>query len=525
MRRLERRQLCRPAVMILLLLTLGLMAPPAANATDTPSTLNDLVAAYAVGEVPADLLVVVDTSSSMSKDGNPRPWPGVARGYDSLVDAVGPADRLGLITFDSSAAIRLDPMVLKSAKDRRIARNQLPKRADGRSTDIGAALESAVGRLSRGGAAEIQTLVFITDGKHQPPGNSNYPTTSGPSWDGLQKKARRLAESHRGQLNVYGWETGGNGDTDVALVKSVLPDAQILAIPSSQISGFLASLATDAQRARVRPAIKQDLSQPITSELIAPKALSADMQATLRLTNLRKGLPTEVDLRGITVTEGDSTSVPATLQPQTLTLNPGQSQDVPVTLSPPGTDHGLVTLGKRVDARQWDVQVDATTSLNDDLTALLITEQLAREKQTQGTVVPPGEIDASRNYGLRWSTFFLLLALLVALIIGLILFVRWMFVPPPLSGQLVDANGEPLLRLTGRELTIPNAAIGDADAGESVKFFTKPRGVGRRVWVQRLSGNPRVRGDVLGHKAKRLFGRDRIVVGRDEITYLGKDTK
>lgn len=520
---LVRRRPLRVVGALLLSFGIGMGFSTPSRGDDSPASLPDLVSTYDVGNVPADLLVVVDTSSSMSTDGKPPPWNGVVRGYGALVDAVGPSDRLGLITFDSTAAIRLDPTTIKTARDRRIARGQLPSQADGQSTDIGSALEAAVGRLSRGGAAEIQTLVFITDGKHQPPSNSNYPSTFGPRWQILKKRAGQLTESRRGRLNVYGWETGG-GDTDIALVKNVFPDAQILAIPSDQISEFLASLATDAQRARVRPEVKQDLTQPVQSRFIAPNRLSPEMQAILQLSNPRTGLPTEVDLRGVTVTEADETPVPATLQPQTITLAPGATLDVPVALSPAGTDHGL-TLGRKTDARQWKVQVDASTSLNEQLTTLLVTEQLASEKQTRGIVDSPGQIDASRGYGMAWSTFFILLGVLIAAIVGLVFLLKWLFVPPALSGQLIDANNEPLMRLSGREVTIPNAAVGDSEAGDSVRFFTKPRGVGRRVWVQRLGGSPRVRGDVLGRKAKRLFGRDRIVIGRDEITYLGRDTK
>jgi hypothetical protein len=313
--------------------------------------------------------------------------------------------------------------------------------------------------------------------------------------------------------------------SDISLVQDVFPDAQILAIPTQQLSAFLASLATDAQRARVRPEVQADLDESVESELIVPDKLESQMQATLRLTNPRRGLPTDVRLKGLEVTEASGQDVPVELPQQDLSLNPGQAVDIPVTMYPQGTDHGLITLGEKVDERSWDVDLNASSPLNEGLTSLLVNERLATEKQTKSQVASPGKVDVSRDYGLAWSTFFLLLALVIAAVVALVYILRWMFIPPPLSGLLVDVHNEPLLRLTGREVTIPNASVGNPESPDAFRLFTKPRGRGRRVWIQQVAGNPRVRNEVLGRRPRRLFGRDRIVVGGDEMTYIGKETK
>lgn len=490
---------------------------------DGPTTLDGLVDLYNVGDVPADLIVVVDTSSSMSEDGNPPPWPSVLRGYKGLVNAIGPSDSLGVITFDATATLRRDPKPISSEKQRQSALEALPNRARGDATDIGAGLEAAVNRLARAGAAEIQNLVVITDGKHLPSADTKYPATSGPGWKKLQREAAEVSDAHRGQLNVYGWETGG-GQTDVALVKKVFPDAQILAIPTEQIPGFLKSLASDAQRARVRPEVRQDLDTPIASELILPDTLSSDMQGTLRITNARQGLPTVVDLKGITVTAGDGVVVPSSIEPQEFTLAPGESRDLKVALFPE-VDHGLFTLGRRLDQRNWNVQLDATTSLDENLTGLVVTEQLAAEKQTVGSVTSPGAVDASSAYGITWKSFIIGLILLAIAILALFYLLKWLFVPPALSGQLLDENDEPVLRLTGRTVTLPNASVGNPDSDDKVTFFTKPRTPGRPVWIRKESGSPRFRGQFLTNKAKKLMYPDSIEIGGIRLTFRGRKNK
>lgn len=513
------RQLTAVALGLLLAVALVIGSVTALADEGDPTTLADLVAVYDVGTVPADVLVVIDTSASMIQDGNPPPWPGVVRGYKALVNAVGPADRLGLITFDSTAAIRLDPEALRTDQDRATAIKQLPKRPRGQFTDIGTALEAAVSRLSRAGAAEIQTLVFITDGRHDPPPNSKYPSKSSPSWKPLERRGRALDRSRRSRLNVFGWGTGAASSTDVGLVRRVFPNAQIMALPPRQVPQFLESLATEVQRERVRPSAQSDLRAQIQSTLAVPDELTADMEADLNLTNPRVGLPTNVSLRGLTVTEADGSSVDATVTPQQVRLAPGESAQISVTLHPRNTDHGRLTIGEQTDSRDWTATVDADTALSAQLTSLLVTEHLATEKQTVGRVSQPGVVDASTRYGLSWTRFLITTAALALLIMAAVWALRWAFIPPTLAGHIEDDAGNRLLRLSGKEAELPNASVVAPDTADRVRLFTKPRGLGKRVWIQRTGGDPRVGGRPLTRRPQRLFSPDRIDLGGRKVVF------
>ena len=95
------------AVLMLMLVTLALAPARTAGAQDeaqsdeVPSSIDELFALFGVDTVPADFVVVVDTSGSMSQGENP-PYPAVLGAYQSLVDSIPEGDNLSVLTFDSS---------------------------------------------------------------------------------------------------------------------------------------------------------------------------------------------------------------------------------------------------------------------------------------------------------------------------------------------------------------------------------------------------------------------------------------
>ena len=95
----------------LLLLTAAALTPAAtagaqseAQSDQVPASIDELFALFGVGAVPADFVVVVDTSGSMSQGENP-PYPAVLGAYQSLVDSIPEGDNLSR-TGEGSAASR-----------------------------------------------------------------------------------------------------------------------------------------------------------------------------------------------------------------------------------------------------------------------------------------------------------------------------------------------------------------------------------------------------------------------------------
>jgi hypothetical protein len=494
----------------------------AADTVTLPQSLPDLVQTYGVEDVPVDILVTIDTSGSMASDGEPPPWPAVANGWATLASSVGPSDRIGLVTFDVNAVTRFNLDPLADDARRAEAAGRLPAAPEGVATDIGAGLEASVAMLAQSGASEIQTLVFITDGAHNPGPDSTYPTTSGPAWDALVSKAAAVSGPRGDKFSVYGWGLGGSGTTDIGLVKKVFPQAQILALPDRQIGDFLASLADNAQRERVRPEVAADLEQPITAELRVLGDLAPQTQAELVLRNPRAGLATDVALDGLTITEADGTEVPDDLQAQVVQLAPGEELVVPVTLSPAGADHGFA-IGEQVDAREWSVQVQAATSLPESVTTLLATEQIADRESAQGAVEAAPTAQAGVDYGIPVWLVVLGLVLLALLLWLAAALWRWFFVPPPLTGLLQrrEPTGEyeTVTRLRGKTVELPGNVLDRGMSDDRVLLFTKPKDRRGRVYARALGGSPRLGGQLLTRQARRLGGGSVFQIGDHTISY------
>lgn len=502
--------------------TLVTAVPSAAEGPEPPSSLADLIDVYDVESVPVDIVVTIDTSTSMVEDGNPPPWPAVKTGWETLVDGLGPADRIALITFDSAATTKYRLESPQSPVARAEAKAQLAQ-PRGTATDIGAGLQASVNQLSASGGSEIQTLVFITDGRHNPAASSKFPRTSGPAWPTLKRDAAAVSDARGGRLTVFGWGLGGTQGTDIGLVQSVFPQTQIIDLPDRQVAGFLASLADDAQRQRVRPEVGNDLATDVAVELAVTGRLEPQTTAELTMTNPRVGLPTVVQIDDLVVTEPDGTVVPDDLSPQRLALSPGDTVVLPVVLSPADADHG-VAFGSQVDEREWAVDVTGSTSLEEDLTTLLATEQLAARDSTQGSLdnTAPA-LTASNRYGIAWSTVFIVLAITMVALLLLAFFLRWFFVPPSLTGLIErrEADGEyaTLQRLRGKRVQISRETLDAARGDDVLELFTKPRSARGRVYARSLAGAPRLDGQIVGRKGRRLAGGTTFEVCDQTIRY------
>ena len=166
------------ALALLMVLALAFAPPRAAVAQDeaqsdeVPASIDELFALFGVDAVPADFVVVVDTSGSMSQGENP-PYPAVLGAYQSLVDSIPDGDNLSVLTFDSSPNLAFQGEI--SSESREQAKAALPAEARGQATDIGSAIDATLRRLERADASDVQLVLFLTDGQHQPAAGSAYP--------------------------------------------------------------------------------------------------------------------------------------------------------------------------------------------------------------------------------------------------------------------------------------------------------------------------------------------------------------
>ncbi|XYH95788.1 VIT domain-containing protein [Sorangium sp. So ce1128] len=110
-------------------------------------------------ELPADLVVVVDTSASAEETARQQK----AAAAEAILRAMSPSDHFALIALDSAPAVLHPKDGLAEASDQEIsaALTRLAEHATGGATDLGALFESALGRVH---GKEQPAVIYIGDG-------------------------------------------------------------------------------------------------------------------------------------------------------------------------------------------------------------------------------------------------------------------------------------------------------------------------------------------------------------------------
>ncbi|WP_433929313.1 VIT domain-containing protein [Sorangium cellulosum] len=110
-------------------------------------------------ELPADLVVVVDTSASADEPARQQK----AAAAEAILRAMSPSDHFALVALDSAPAVLHPRDGLAAASDQEIsaALTRLAEHATGGATDLGALFESALGRVH---GKEQPAVIYIGDG-------------------------------------------------------------------------------------------------------------------------------------------------------------------------------------------------------------------------------------------------------------------------------------------------------------------------------------------------------------------------
>ncbi|MFL6128524.1 MAG: VWA domain-containing protein, partial [Mycobacteriales bacterium] len=257
-RRPRRRRASRLASTVAALAAFAAVALPihrdAAAALVQDPSVAQVVARLRVDQTPADYVVLVDVSSSMTDSGL---YPQVQAALQPFLDALDPVDHLSLITFDTVPDLRFSGTV-GERPDRSLA--QLPRDAVGEGTDIGTALEAALAELERPDAYEIGALILLTDGKIAAPG-SRYAELASPAWSALAARAARRA----GHRAISSYAVGLGGGTDAGAVHRVLPNTIVVSLPAGQVTPYLVRVKDQLRLTKARELLRPDLGNAVTA--------------------------------------------------------------------------------------------------------------------------------------------------------------------------------------------------------------------------------------------------------------------
>jgi len=376
---------CLAATVVLASLAVGVAAR-----AQTPSTIDDLMRLFRVGEVPADFVIVIDTSGSMSSGEDP-PYPGVVEAYKVLIDTIPDGDFVSVITFDTEPDLRFRDTLDSSNRSR--AKLVLPEKAEGKHTDIGKAIDATLDRLGRADANEIQTVVFMTDGKHDPPDGSPYPTTHGPAWKALKDRARELEATH--DITVLG--IGLAEGTDVGLLRTVFTDVEINSLPPDQLPGFFEEAVQRSRLARLRRLVERELADGgVRLRSSTTTELQHSISAEVDVTSTFQKLPVRLTISKVRVTDREGNPVLARLEgPESVVLQPGETASIPIEIRPDLAPERVV-VPPVTETAEFLVALDATYEVQPSDTLALVTPA-----SLTGTVEGTAFVNASRTYG--WS--------------------------------------------------------------------------------------------------------------------------
>jgi Mg-chelatase subunit ChlD len=452
------------------------LASNAYASSAVPSSLDQLFTQFGVDKVPADFVVVVDTSGSMSEGANP-PYPAVLNAFGSLVDAIPEGDNLSVLTFDSSPNLVFQGRV--DGQSREVAKGVLPPVAQGQATDIGASLDAALRRLERADASDVQTVIFLTDGLHQPAAGSAYPTTNGPEWDALRARAQQVDVGH--DTAVQGIGLGEQGAGGIALLRQVFGNPEINSLPAEQLPNYFRESVRRSQVARLAKRVDEDIARGVKVEARGSATLSSDMTVDVALHSQLQKLPVDVTVKGVEVTDSEGKPVKAELVDDAVVrLEPGGTAKVAVRVEPSIGDAGF-RVPPVTERDEFDVEVDASYQVQpkDLLTRVTATP-------TSGAVTGVEAIAASRTFGRSITQIVAFLAAIALLAFILLWLYRRFLQLPKLVGvfvldQAVDDHCA-VIPLKGKHQRLTGKDVPRAGAAK-IELFTR-RGKPKRVYAR-----------------------------------------
>lgn len=299
------------------------LVPAASAQPPPPPTAEQIFEQLGVDQVPADYVVLVDTSLSMG---------GI---YGQVVDTLRPflagttaLDRVVVYTFDSSITRRYTgPGGPDTA-----AVSALPPAPSGGVTDIGSAISSALTELEQS-RSRVGSVVMLTDGVNNPPFGSPYGDVNGSAWGDLSRRAAALRD---GGWSLQGYALPLSGARQGAeLLRKVIPGAELTDLEGVRdIAEFLDRTKRGVRARKAEDVLAADADGSVVVEWPDTTVDVADGQADVPVTLRSTFEKVPVTVSGLTAdvtgVSADVVSFAGPVPP--VDLAPGQSATVTIPL-------------------------------------------------------------------------------------------------------------------------------------------------------------------------------------------------
>lgn len=312
-----------------------LLAAPTALAAGAPPAPATVAARLGANHIPAEVVILVDTSKSMEWDGL---YPVVKRELPRFMDELkkqDPHDTVGVVVFGTrhdTRVIYLGPPTTAVS---------LPPRASSNATDFGYAFQKALDILSRASSkVKVGGVLLLSDGTLNAVGDPHYNGYSAPGWARLRSRAHRLGMT----LTGYGFPLRGDraGIDSVNRALDAVFTHRVTLGPNLGDLGRELSLADQKiMNDRVASAVQPDSGKgirvawrelPGSAQTPALDLGTGHAELRLQLTAMTQRVP--LDVAGLTVTaSGFPVTVTGSVAGGGRSLAPGQSVTVPVRLT------------------------------------------------------------------------------------------------------------------------------------------------------------------------------------------------
>jgi hypothetical protein len=329
-----------------LLSVVAAMAAPAAFASgpDSPAAV---AASLGANDVPAETVVLVDISASMTSDGLYAKVQRVLPRFLGNLRKQDPHDLAAVVVFGAPQDTQTVYL------GRPTANVPLPATAESGATDFGYAFQKALGILSQAPPRiKVGGVLLLSDGELDAPGDPQYATYSSPGWEQLRTQAQGLGMTVTG----YGLPLTSNpvfsNSVNTALGQ-VFAQRQTLSPEMGNLGQELSLARQGVMKSRVATVVQPDIGRgaQVTwvrlpgSDGAPPLNLGAGhANAEVRVTSLTSHVP--LDVTGLSVTSsGFGVRITGALPAGTHQLAPGQSVSLPVHLTWPKASGGWSLFG------------------------------------------------------------------------------------------------------------------------------------------------------------------------------------
>ena len=310
-----------------MLLGAGLLAPAAVAASPTPPAT--VAARLGARHIPAEIVVLVDISASMTADGLYPQVQQVLPGFLSNLRRQDPQDRVAVVVFGAPGDTQTVYLGRPTARS-----IPLPAKATSNLTDFGYAFQKALGILSQAPAdIKVGGVLLMSDGALNAPGDQRYATYSAPGWAKLHAMADGLGISVTG----YGLPLTANQaytqSVNTALAH-VFTQRQTLTADLGDVGAQLDLASQQIMDSRIAAAAQPDSGHGVrVSWVDPPRGKQARPRWTwgrpqgdvkVKLTSTTSRIPLSVGGLSVTVS-GFPVSVSGRLPGGPVQLEPGRS--------------------------------------------------------------------------------------------------------------------------------------------------------------------------------------------------------